>query len=244
MEIKMSVEENIVDTKVIVPTKRKSKGKNKSKTKSIRKAPFKRQFPKDTVLNALKIAVKIKELNGGRPWESKEVAKAVGIGFSTNNFYYLTAASRDYGLTNGSSKTTKLDIADLGKQILYAPDSETEKNKKLEAFLNIPIFKSVLNHYKGSNLPEMKYLGNTLEKEFKLPPDYHEEFAKVFRENCKELGITSGDNLEQNIEETKRPTTIKVGEPPKGSKSKLKYLSLCHLLNVMKIDQMDFLTKF
>jgi hypothetical protein len=181
----MSEEEKTLSTSEENSVSKKGKSKKKGKTKISRKAPMKRPFPKDTVLSALKIAAKIKELNGAQPWESKEVAKAVEIGFSTNNFYYLTAAARDYGLTIGSSKTEKIEIAELGKQILYAPDPETEKAKKNEAFLNIPIFKSVLDHYQGSNLPEMKYLGNTLEKEFKLLPEYHEEFAKVFRENCR-----------------------------------------------------------
>jgi hypothetical protein len=38
----------------------------------------------------------------------------------------------------------------------------------------------------------MKYLGNTLQKEFDLDPETHEEFSRTFRENCQYLGITSG----------------------------------------------------
>ena len=34
----------------------------------------------------------------------------------------------------------------------------------MNAFLSVDIFKRVLEYYKGSNLPEMKYLGNTLQK--------------------------------------------------------------------------------
>ncbi len=88
--------------------------------------------------------------------------------------------------------------------------------------MKVPIFKSVLEHYKGSNLPEMKYLGNTLENEFKLATEFHEEFSNLFRENCKELGITSGDQSGETIDSHNKPSTILVGEQPKGSKSKLK----------------------
>ena len=45
---------------------------------------------------------------------------------------------------------------------------------------------------KGANLPEMQYLGNTLVREFGLDPSLHEEFSKLFRENCKFLDIGSG----------------------------------------------------
>jgi hypothetical protein len=38
----------------------------------------------------------------------------------------------------------------------------------------------------------MKYLGNTLTKEFGLEQETHEEFARIFRENCQYLGIESG----------------------------------------------------
>jgi len=218
----MTEEENVNKSTETISTEKKIALKKKVKSKPKRKAPLKRPFPKETVLKALKIAEKIKELNGGKPWDSKEVAKAVDIGFSTNKFYYLTAAGRDYGLTVGSSKTEKLEIGKFGKEILYAPDPQTEKNKKIEAFLKIPIFKLVLEHYKGSNLPEMKYLGNTLEKDFKLAPEYHEDFSKLFRANCQELGITGGEQFGENDDSSKKPTKLIVGEPPKGSKSKLK----------------------
>ena len=45
--------------------------------------------------------------------------------------------------------------------------------------------KQVLEHYKGGKLPEMQYLGNTLESKFKLPAAFHEEFSTLFRQNCE-----------------------------------------------------------
>jgi len=75
---------------------------------------------------------------------------------------------------------------------VYAPNQEAEKALKLRAFLNVDIFKRVLEYYKGSNLPEMKYLGDTLQKELDLEPETHEEFSRTFRENCQYLDITSG----------------------------------------------------
>ena len=70
----------------------------------------------------------------------------------------------------------------------HAPNPEAERGLKIRAFLNVDIFKSVLEYYKGSNLPEMKYLGNTLTKEFGLDPETHEEFSRTFRENCQLVG--------------------------------------------------------
>ena len=148
-------------------------------------------FPRATVQKALQIPYAIKDKNGGNPWEPEEIRKAVGMG-QGNPWYYLTAASRDYGLTVGTREAEKISLEELGREIVYAPNAEAELTLKKQAFLKIDIFKRVLDYYKGSNLPEMTYLGNTLQKEFGLDPQTHEEFAKTFRENCDYLGITSG----------------------------------------------------
>jgi hypothetical protein len=50
----------------------------------------------------------------------------------------------------------------LVKELAYAPNPDVELELRKRAFLNIAVFKSVFEFYKGSNLPEMKYLGNTL----------------------------------------------------------------------------------
>lgn len=149
-------------------------------------------FPRATLEQALAIPSAIKEHNGGNPWEPEEVRQAITFVKGGNAYFYLTAASRDYGLTIGTRDADKIELAPLGRNIVYAPDEKTEHDLKVEAFLNIDVFKRVLDYYKGSNLPEMKYLGNTLQKEFQLAPETHEEFSRIFRENCNYLGITSG----------------------------------------------------
>lgn len=58
----------------------------------------------------------------------------------------------------------------------------------------------------------MKYLGNTLQPEFDLPPEHHEDSSQAFRENGRFLGIASGDDLPGG-KEGKGPTTVFVGEP-------------------------------
>jgi len=149
-------------------------------------------FPRATLQKALLIPLALKEHNGGNPWDTDEVRKAVGASTGGNAWFYLTAASRDYGLTTGTRDTPKIALEELGREIVYAPNAEAELASKKQAFLRIEIFRKVLDYYKGSNLPDMKYLGNTLTKEFALDPETHQEFAKIFRENCEYLGIVSG----------------------------------------------------
>lgn len=163
--------------------------------------------------------MKIKELNGGNPWTPADVAAAIGMGAKSSEFYYVTAAARDFGLTSGTRDTAKIEITDLGREIVYAPNPEVERTKKIEAFSKVELFNKVLKHYKGSDLPEMKYLGNTLQREFGLDQKYHSDFSTAFRENCKFLGIASGEALPEE-ERSAGPSTVVVGEPSKKSSLK------------------------
>jgi len=170
----------------------KQKGVTGHNGKPDRKARVRWIFPRYTLEQALKLADAIKNHHGGNPWEPDELRKAIGSGVGGNAFFYLTAASRDYGLTTGTRDTDTISLADLGRDIVYAPTPDVEHELKVRAFLNVDVFKRVLAYYKGSNLPEMRYLGNTLQKEFGLLSETHEEFSRIFRENCQYLGITSG----------------------------------------------------
>lgn len=181
----------------------------------------KRTYPNILLEDCLIIAQKIKELNGGNAWDSNDVKNAIEIR-DNNKAYYYTASSRDFGITVGTSQGKDISLTELGREIVYAPNEVIERKKKIEAFLNIPIFKNVLDYYKGSSLPEMKYLSNTLENQFKLAPEYHEEFSQLFNENCKYLGIKNGNPLEEINNEDATPPTIIVGETKKGTKGNLK----------------------
>lgn len=64
-------------------------------------------FPRATLEKALQIPYAIKDKNGGNPWEPEEIRKAVEMG-QGNPWYYLTAASRDYGLTLGTREAEKI----------------------------------------------------------------------------------------------------------------------------------------
>lgn len=199
--------------------KAKSKSKRGSKKSGGAGTGARRPFPGVTLAKALPVAQKIKELNGGNPWEPESIATAVEVGPKSAKFFYITAAARDFGITVGTRETATIALTDLGRAIVYAPDPEAELAKKVEAFLSVDIFKRVLEHYKGSELPEMKYLGNTLENTFKLAPQYHEEFSRLFRENCQDLGITSGSPASSGSQAA-APSTLVVGVPKGGDGKK------------------------
>jgi hypothetical protein len=200
----------------------KTKSPVRRKSASEKRPRVRWPFPRATLEEALKIPYAIKDHNGGNPWEPEEIRKAIGAGTGGNAYFYLTAASRDYGLTVGTNAAEKIALNDLGRNIVYAPNITAEQSLKVQAFFNVEIFKLVIEYYQGSNLPEMKYLGNTLQKEFGLDSETHEEFSRTFRENCQYLGITSGSPFAAESSEPTRdsrgPETITLAEAEGTSK--------------------------
>ncbi|BBZ94337.1 hypothetical protein BRDID11004_47600 [Bradyrhizobium diazoefficiens] len=147
----------------------------------------------------------IKNNNGGNPWPPSDVANAVGLSVKTPNFFYLAAASRDFGLTEGGRDSKMISLTDAGRDVVYAPSKEEENAALRKALLHVDIFRKVLDYYKGANLPEMQYLGNTLTREFSLDPSLHEEFSRLFKENCTFLGIGAGFTVEDRSVDLETP---------------------------------------
>jgi hypothetical protein len=148
-----------------------------------------RNFPRRALEQALRVPRALKDKNGGNPWPPDQVASALGIGAMGGNFFYLSGSSRDYGLTEGSRDTVKISLTELGRKAVY-PQSDAEENQALlSAFLSVEVFKRVLEHFRGNNLPERKFLENTLHQTFGVDPQFHDEFVALFDKNCRFLGI-------------------------------------------------------
>jgi len=150
-------------------------------------------YPARTLEEALAVPKVIREKNNGRPWPTDEVAAALGFSRSNNKFFYLAAASRDYGLTIGSRDSDTIELADLGTDIFFAADEDTARQKKIDAFMSVDIFKKVYDYYGGSrSIPEFSFFSNVLQREFNLDPEFHEEFETIFKANCEFLKIEDG----------------------------------------------------
>lgn len=148
-----------------------------------------RTYPRRTLEQALRVPRALREHNGGNLWPPDQVADALGVGGSGGNFYYVTAASRDYGLTTGTRETKEIALTELGRKAVYPESDSQEKEALMQAFLNVDAFRKVLEHYGGNNLPERKFLENTLHQSFGVDPEYLDEFVDIFDKNCRYLGI-------------------------------------------------------
>ncbi len=117
-----------------------------------------------------------------------------GSARKSGNFFYLTSASKQYGLTDGSSQTTELALTDLGRRAVYPSSPEEERTALRDAFLHVQAFRRVLEHYGGNNLPEKQYRENTLFTRFNLDSSVQDEFVDLLNKNSRFVGI--GERLD------------------------------------------------
>ncbi|MCP3721311.1 hypothetical protein [Paraburkholderia sp. CNPSo 3281] len=173
--------------------KKAAKGKPSSAAGGrFRGAVSKRTFPVYGLKDCCDLASVIREYNAGNPWSPKEVAAALKMGASTN-FYYLTAASRDYGITIGTRDTAKIELTDLGRKVVY-PKSPAEFSEALTtAFRNVALFSKVYDYYQGKNLPDIQYLKNTLKTEFGVEERFQDDFYDLFQKNIAYLKEKTGE---------------------------------------------------
>jgi hypothetical protein len=81
------------------------------------------------------------------PGAAAGIAKAISSGAKTPSYFYLTAASRDYGLTEGTRDSQVIKLTDLGRQAVYPSSDEELAQAKVKAFLNIEKFGQVAKHF-------------------------------------------------------------------------------------------------
>jgi hypothetical protein len=173
------------------PTKKtvaaKKKGKAKKTNPEADAAKRKRTFPQRTLEDCFKLAHALREHNGGNSWSPQHLAESIGQSASSSGFFYLTAASRDYGLTIGTRDASKIELSTLGRELVYPKASGDEFKALMAAFRNIELFAKVYDYYTGGNLPEVQYLKNTLKTEWGVDETYQDDFYDLFQKNLAYL---------------------------------------------------------
>lgn len=171
------------DASALTPTPAKA-----TTTGRTRAASVPRSYPRRTLEEALRIPNALKDKNGGQAWAPDQVASAVGMGMS-GAYFYLTSASRDFGLTEGTRDATSISLTELGRKAVYPGAPQDRVDALLEAFFKIEIFKKVVEYYNGSKLPDEPYRSNTLTTTFGLDESIVEEFVGLFEKNARFVGV-------------------------------------------------------
>jgi hypothetical protein len=138
-------------------------------------------FPKNTLEDAIRVPKAIEEKNAGNPMHAADVAKAVGFRQSNDwRFLDLLRSANQYGLVSGTGAAASISLTKLGQDVV-APSSPSQRSEALlAAFRSVKDFGAVEEFYGGKRIPEDEFFLNTLTREFNIPRDRVDTFAKVF----------------------------------------------------------------
>jgi len=146
-------------------------------------------FPKHSLVRALRVAALIENANGGKPMPPTEIAIGLEVSPGSSDFRVLLSSSHRYGLTLGSYKQPKIELTDLATAILLPFNEQGRQAAMCGAALNPPAFRGLFDHFKGKKLPEGTFLENTLVRDFGIPRLHAAKCAEVFRENLESVGL-------------------------------------------------------
>jgi hypothetical protein len=129
---------------------------------------------------------------------AQELAVAVGFRQAQDwRFLDLLRSANQYGLVTGTGQNAQVSIAKLGQDIVAPSAAAQRAEGLLAAFRNVKDFESVEKFYGGKRIPEDEFFLNTVVREFNIPRDRVEVFAKVFRDNLTFLRSFSGSSTTQ-----------------------------------------------
>lgn len=148
-----------------------------------------RSFPKNTLLDSLRIAQSIHDNNADQPYNRLDLAKSIDYTPESSTFRTLITSSGRFGLTKGSYQSEKIALTELGKSIV-TPKSDQEKAQSLkQALFNIDLYRKFYSQFDGHKLPKREFLKNTLNRDFGIPISDCDECYDMIIKNSKELKL-------------------------------------------------------
>jgi hypothetical protein len=181
-----AVDEKKAKPKIKSRKRRAVRTRSKASRGSAKKTAW--TFPKNTLEDAIRIPKAIEEKNAGNPIPAAALAVAVGYKQAQDwRFLDLARSANQYGLVSWSGASAPISMTKLGQDVI-APSSPSQRaDALLSAFRSVNDFEAVEKFYGGKRIPEDEFFLNTLTREFDIPRDRVEIFAKVFLDNLKYL---------------------------------------------------------
>lgn len=116
---------------------------------------------------------------------------AAWLGYSTTSsgaFAGRLASSRYFGLI-GPAKGGKVGLTERARQIVAPVMPEDAAKAKMDAFLDVPLFKRAFERVRGATLPQDIGLRNLFSHEFQVPVAKTPVAVRVFKDSARQTGF-------------------------------------------------------
>lgn len=160
--------------------KKKSASKKKAaQTTKSSNSGSQAKYPRHSIEDALRIPLAIQDQNAGKVCSDDQAAGFIGLKSAKGPTGVEISSGIKFGFLS-RPEAKKIELTELGRQVLRPKAAEDEVKGYQQAILNAPVFSDVYKHYRGENLPDRQFFDNALEDEFSVPKDKVSEFKDVF----------------------------------------------------------------
>lgn len=148
-------------------------------------------FPKNSLMDALRIAESIKDNNAGNPYDRLDLARSLNYSPNSSTFRTLITSSAKFGLTTGSYSADKISLTPSGVRVVSPTSDEEYRTALREALFNVSLFEKFFTKFDKNKVPREDLLRNTLVRDFGVPAEDTKACYEMLLKNAKELGITT-----------------------------------------------------
>jgi hypothetical protein len=166
------------------------------------------QFPYNDLDDAVSIAKAIHE-NAGTECTIDQLAAYLKVSITSGAFRVRTANASTFGLTENERGAIRL--TDIGRRIA---DANQEAAARVDAFLTVPLYASIYNHFKGYTLPGAAALEKYM-RDVGVSSKQTDKARQAFARSAKQAGFFA--HGEDRLVRPAGP-----GTKPIGSKGDLK----------------------
>lgn len=153
------------------------------------------RYPYYDLEEAEKFARAVRE-TGGNEVREDDLLKHLGISRTTKSWIYRLSTAREFGLIErkGQKDDARIALTDLGRRLLKPAHDAEQAASRIAAFLSPAIYKKLFKHYEGGPRPQVKFLGNFLNRQpYGLLESVAEQAATAFLASAVYAGLLDGD---------------------------------------------------
>jgi hypothetical protein len=152
-------------------------------------------FPYWDLEKSIEVVRVIHEKAGGIA-DNAQVATLLGYsGVENGNFRTRMSAARMFGLTE-TADDRRIRVTARGRSIIAPVTPAESRRGRLDAFMEVELFRKVFDRFNGTTLPESVGLKNLLENEYKIVPDRVAPTVRILLDSAEQAGLfeASGGN--------------------------------------------------
>ncbi|ESW67739.1 hypothetical protein NKK52_19755 [Mesorhizobium sp. C277A] len=164
------------------------------------------EFPYMDLAMATEIAAGVYNRNGGGEVQADELAAHLKLSSNSSGFRTRIATAKTFGLVQSARGSDNIALTDLGLKIV---DGKTNRRARADAFLQVELFRTIYEKYKGAQLPPAAALERRM-IEFGVAPKQAERARQVLERSAETAGY-----FESGRDRLVRPANIGVEDADK-----------------------------